>query len=273
VPALSDSQSVQVEQADASFHYLAATWLRFSIGAGGWHSEQSSAPEGLAEIEIREDTWNAAVGARVNEPWVDSIRTAVLGGTSSSVHARSSVHAIPKQLILSAGIDQLWYTSREDLDLGLDGEQLNELRARVRAEYRFLTGEGTTGKYFYDLALADDSVIDSYLGVSLQGDFSRISGASSVIDFTQLAPRTAMMTLGPTAGWGNGIWGLTGTAFIGLDPARDLPFGKLWGGSAGIHVIPSDGWRVSSLFEYVSESRTAIKGATWTALLGLNVNF
>lgn len=273
VPALSESESVLVEQADASIHYLAATWLRFSIGAGGWHTELGSAPEGLAEIEIREDTWNAAVGARVNEPWIDSIRTAVLGGTSSGVHARSSVQAIPKQLILSAGVDQLWYTSREDLDLGLGGEQLNELRARVRAEYRFLTGEGTTGQYFYDLALADDSVIDSYLGVSLQGDFSSISGSSSVIDFTQLAPRTAMMTLGPTAGWGNGTWGLTGTAFIGLDPARDLPFGRLWGGSAGIHVIPTDGWRVTSQFEYVSESRTAIKGATWTALLGLNVNF
>jgi hypothetical protein len=38
-------------------------------------------------------------------------------------------------------------------------------------------------------------------------------------------------------------------------------------------VVPSDGWRVSTLFEYVSESRTTLKGATWTAAIGLNVNF
>jgi tetratricopeptide (TPR) repeat protein len=273
IPALSESKSVQVEQADASVHFVVANWLRLSAGGGGWRSDLGSAPEGLAEIEVQKETWNAAVGARVNEPWIDSIRTAVLGGTASGAHAKTTIDAIPRRLILSGGIDQLWYKSREDLDLGLDGEQLSEFRARVRTEYRFLTGEGTTGKYFYDLALSDDSVIDSYLGVSVQGDFSSIRGSSSVMDFTQLPPRTAMLTLGPTAGWGNGTWGLAGTAFIGLDPARDIAFGKLWGGSAGIHVVPSDGWRVTSLFEYVSESRTTLKGATWTALLGLNVNF
>jgi len=273
VPALSESKSVQVEQADASIHYLPARWLRLSAGAGGWHSDLGSAPEGLVEIEAREETWNAGVSARVNEPWIDSIRTAVLGGTASGIHAKTTVNVLPRSLILSGAVDQLWYRSREDLDLELDGEQLGELRARVRAEYRFLTGEGTTGQYFYDLALSDDSVIDSYLGVSIQGDFSRIGGSSEVMDFAQLPPRTAMMTLGPTAGWGNGTWGLTGTAFIGLDPARDIPFGKLWGGSAGIHLIPAEGWRVTSVFEYVSESRTTLRGATWTGLLGLNVNF
>jgi hypothetical protein len=273
IPALSESKSVQVEQADGSVHFVVANWLRLSAGAGGWRSDLGSAPEGLAEIEVKEEAWNAAVSARVNEPWIDSIRTAVLGGTASGVHAKTTIDAIPRRLILSGGIDQLWYKSREDLELGLNGEQLSEFRARVRTEYRFLTGEGTTGKYFYDLALSDDSVIDSYLGVSVQGDFSSIRGSSPVMDFTQLPPRTAMLTLGPTAGWGNGTWGLTGTAFIGLDPARDIAFGKLWGGSAGIHVVPSDGWRVTSLFEYVSESRTTLKGATWTALLGLNVNF
>jgi hypothetical protein len=273
VPALSESKSVQVEQADASIHYLLTRWLRLSAGAGGWHSDLGSAPEGLAEIEVREETWNVGVSARVNEPWIDSIRTAVLGATASGVHAKTTVDAIPRRLIFSGAIDQLWYKSREDLDLGLDGEQLGEFRARARAEYRFLIGEGTTGKYFYDLALSDDSVIDSYLGVSLQGDFSHIGGSSSVMDFAQLPPRTAMMTLGPTAGWGNGTWGLTATAFIGVDPARDIAFGKLWGGSAGIHVVPSDGWRVSTLFEYVSESRTTLKGATWTAAIGLNLNF
>lgn len=273
VPALSSSESIQVEQAQASIHYLLTRWLRISGGAGGWHSELGSAPEGTAEIEVREETWNAGVSARFNEPWIDSIRTAVLGGTVSGVHAKTTVDAIPRRLIFSGGIDQLWYKSREDLDLGLGGEQLGEFRARARAEYRFLTGEGTTGKYFYDLALADDSVNDTYLGVSLQGDFSRIGGSSAVMDFAQLPPKTAMMTLGPTAGWANGTWGLTGTAFIGLDPARDIRFGKLWGGSAGIHVVPSDGWRVTSLFEYVSESRTTLKGATWTALLGVNLNF
>jgi len=273
VPALSESKSVQVEQADASIHYLLTRWLRLSAGAGGWRSDLGSAPEGLAEIEVREETWNVGVSARVNEPWIDSIRTAVLGATASGVHAKTTVDAIPRRLIFSGAIDQLWYKSREDLDLGLDGEQLGEFRARARAEYRFLIGEGTTGKYFYDLALSDESVIDSYLGVSLQGDFSHIGGSSSVMDFAQLPPRTAMMTLGPTAGWGNGTWGLTATAFIGVDPARDIAFGKLWGGSAGLHVVPSDGWRVSTLFEYVSESRTTLKGATWTAAIGLNVNF
>jgi hypothetical protein len=149
---------------------------------------------------------------------------------------------MPRQLILSGAVDRLWYKSREDLDLGLDGEQLGELRARVRAEFRFLTGEGTTGKYFYDLALADDSVIDSYLGISLQGDFSTIDGSSSVMDFAQLPPRTAMLTLGPTAAWGTGTVGPHGDGVHRSDPARDLR-SKAVGRIGGIHLVPSDGWR------------------------------
>jgi hypothetical protein len=224
-------------------------------------------------VELKEPTWDVAASATVNEPWIDSIRTAVLGGTANGAHARSTVNAIPRQLIFSGTLDRYWYKSREDLGLGLAGEQLEEFRARFRSEYRFWNGEGTTGKYFYDLSLADDSVIDSHLGLSLQGDFSHIGGSTSVIRFAQLPPRTEMVTLGPTASLANGTWGLAATAFAGMDPARNLSFGKLWGGSAGVHLVPSDSWRVTSLFDYVSESRTTVKGATWTALLGLNVNF
>ena len=273
VPALAESRSVQVEQADASIHYLLTRSLRLSAGAGGWRSELGSAPEGLAEIEWREETWNAGVSATANEPWIDTIRTAVLGATANALHAKTTVGILPRQLLLSGAVDRLWYESREDLGLGLEGEQVGETRARLRAEYRFWTGEGTTGKYFYDLSLADDSVIESYLGLSIQGDYSRIEGSSAVIDFAQLPRTTQMITLGPTAAWGNGTWGLTATAFVGLDPARDLRFGELYGGSAGILLVPSDGWRVTSQVEYISESRTTLKGSTWTGLVGLNVNF
>src|SRR4029453_3010406 len=88
VPALSESKSVQVEQADASIHFLLARWFRLSAGAGGWRSDLGSAPEGLIEIEVKEETWNVGLSARANEPWMDSIRTAVLGGTASGVHAK-----------------------------------------------------------------------------------------------------------------------------------------------------------------------------------------
>ena len=94
-----------------------------------------------------------------------------------------------------------------------------------------------------------------------------------MLRFTQLAPETEMITFGPTAGIANGTWGLSGSLFVGLDPARDLPFGKLYGGSAGLVLVPSDSWRLTSLFDYVSESRTTIKGATWTVTVGLNYNF
>ena len=82
-----------------------------------------------------------------------------------------------------------------------------------------------------------------------------------------------MISFGPTAAFANGTWGLTGSLFVGLDPARELSFGQLYGGAAGIILVPSAGWRITTQFDYVSESRTTIKGSTWTALFGLNVNF
>jgi hypothetical protein len=118
-----------------------------------------------------------------------------------------------------------------------------------------------------------DSVIDTHFGMSVQADYSRVSGSAALLAFTQLAPTTEMLSFGPTASWADGTWALLASAFVGLDPARDLSFGKLWGGSAGIHLIPHERWRITSSIEYVSESRTAVRGASWTGLIGLNYNF
>jgi tetratricopeptide (TPR) repeat protein len=273
VPALSSNESTRIEEADASFNYLVVPAFRVALAAGGWHSELDSGAEGTAELELKQDTWNADVLGSLNHPWDDNIRTAVLGGSRNGALGRSFVSAIPKRLLLSGGMEQWWYTSHEDGGKGLESERLAEFRARARTELRLWTGEGTTGQYFYDLALAQDSIIDSHLGVSVQGDYSKISGSSALLSFTQLAPTTEMFSLGPTASWANGVWGLSAAAFVGLDPARNLTFGKLWGGTAGLVLIPTDRWRFTSTFDYSSESRTAVKGASWTGLVGLNYNF
>lgn len=273
IKALGEDRSARVEQAEASIHYMIHPLLRISGGGGGWTGDAGSGAGGLAEIEFREETWNLALLARVNDPWIDTIRTAVLGGTRNMVQLGSFVAVVPGRLFLSGAVEQLWYQSNDDLGLGLSGEQLDELRVRARAEYRIFTGEGKTGRYFYDLPLRSESVVETHFGVSLQADLSELQGSDALLEFTQLAPTTQMISIGPTAGWANGTWGLTGSLFVGLDPARDLDFGELYGGSAGILVIPSDGWRLLTQFEYVSESRTAIKGSTWTAIVGLNINF
>lgn len=273
VKAFSEERSARIEQADATIHYKIHPLLRLSAGAGGWNNETTSGAGGLAEIEFREETWNLGIAAWFNDPWVDSIRTAVLGGTRNDVQLRSFVAVLPGRLLLSGAVERLWYQAREDLDLGLEGEQLDEFRARARGEFRFWTGEGKTGEYFYDLALRGESVVESHVGLSVQADYSRLEGSEALLEFTQLAPTTQMISFGPTAGWANGTWGLITSLFVGLDPARDLKFGQLYGGSAGIILVPSEGWRITSQFDYVSESRTAIKGSTWTAIIGLNYNF
>src|SRR6185503_19526450 len=104
--------------------------------------------------------------------------------------------------------EQWWYVSHEDAGQGLDGEQLAELRARGWVEVRYWSGEGTTGQYFYDLTLSQDSVIDTHLGVSVQADYSRINGSAALRGFTQLPTATEMFSFGPTASWANGTWGL-----------------------------------------------------------------
>jgi tetratricopeptide (TPR) repeat protein len=273
VPALSSSESTQIQEMDASFNYLLVPAFRVALAAGGWHSDQGSGGEGTAEVELKEETWNAGLLASVNRPWDDNIRTAILGGTRNGGLGRTYVSAIPKRLLLSGSVEQWWDTSHEDGGKGLDAERLTELRARARTELRLWTGEGSTGQYFYDLALVQDSIVDSHFGWSVQADYSKVSGSSALLKFTQLAPTTEMYSLGPTASWANGIWGLSATAFVGLDPARNLTFGKLWGGTAGLVLIPADRWRVTSTFDYSSESNTAVKGASWTALVGLNYNF
>ncbi|RPH45139.1 MAG: hypothetical protein EHM91_07795 [Planctomycetota bacterium] len=273
IEALSDERSETIEQADVGVHVLLFSALKLSAGGGGWHSDSGSEAGGSAEIEVRQETWNIALSGVFNDPWADTIRTAVLGATRHAAQLRSFVAAVPQRLLLSGSIEGLRYESHQDLDLGLDGEQLSEMRARARVEFRLLSGEGKAGQYFYDLALRNESVVESHLGISAQADYSRLTGSDEMLAFTQLAPETEMITFGPTAGLANGTWGVTGSLFVGLDPARDLPFGKLYGGSAGLILIPTDGWRITSLFDYVSESRSTIKGATWTATVGLNYNF
>jgi tetratricopeptide (TPR) repeat protein len=273
IPALSTNESTQVEEADASFNFLIVPAFRLALAAGGWHSDIDSGAEGTAELELKKDTWNVGLLASANRPWDDNIRTAILGGSRNGGVGRSFVSAIPQRLLLSGAVEQWWYTSHEDGGKGLDAERLSEIRARARTELRLSTGEGSTGQYFYDLTLAQDSVIDTHFGISVQADYSKISGSSALLGFTQLAPTTEMYSLGPTASWADGTWGLSATAFVGLDPARDLTFGKLWGGTAGLVLIPADRWRITSTFDYVSESRTAVKGASWTGLVGLNYNF
>jgi len=277
VPALavneSTNESTQIEEADASFNFLVVPAFRLALAAGGWHSDLDSGVEGTTELELKQDTWNAGLLGAVNRPWDDNVRTAILGGTRSGGLGRTFVSAIPQRLLLSGAIEQWWYTSHEDGGKGLDAERLAEIRARARTELRLFSGEGSTGQYFYDLALAQDSVVDTHVGLSVQADYSRISGSSALLKFTQLAPETEMFSLGPTASWANGTWGLSATAFVGFDPARDLTFGKLWGGTAGLVLIPAERWRITSTFDYVSESRTAVKGASWTGLIGLNYNF
>jgi tetratricopeptide (TPR) repeat protein len=273
VPALKTNESAQIEEVDASFNYFLVPALRLALAAGGWHSDIGSGAEGTAEVELKQDTWNADLGAAVNRPWDDNIRTAMLGGSRNGALGRTFVTAIPQRLLASGAVEQWWYTSHDDAGKGLDAEQLAEIRARARTELRIWSGEGATGKYFYDLSLADDSIIDSHFGVSVQADYSRITGSSALLKFTQLAPTTEMFSMGPTASWANGTWGLSATAFVGLDPARDLTFGKLWGGTAGVVLIPAERWRISTTFDYVSESRSAVKGASWTGLIGLNYSF
>jgi tetratricopeptide (TPR) repeat protein len=273
IEALSDERSERIEQAEASVHVLLFSALKLSAGGGGWRSDSASEAGGTAEIEVRQEHWNLAVSGVFNDPWADTIRTAVLGATRHAAQLRSFVAAVPQRLLLSGSIEGLRYESQQDLDLGLDGEQLSEMRARGRIEFRLLSGEGKAGQYFYDLRLRDESVLESHLGISAQADYSHLQGSEPMLAFTQLAETTEMITFGPTAGIANGTWGLAGSLFVGLDPARDLPFGKLYGGSAGLILVPSDGWRLTTLFDYVSESRTTIKGATWSATVGLNTNF
>jgi tetratricopeptide (TPR) repeat protein len=270
---LPQRSTVQVEDAEAWINYLAVPALRLSAAAGGWHSDVRSSAEGLAEIEFRKETWNVGVMGAFNDAWDDGLRAAALGGSRNGVQARTFVTAIPQRLQLSGGIEQWWYESHDDAGRNLDGEKLDEFRARARTELRLWTGEGSTGKYFYDLWLVQDSAVDTHLGMSLQADYSRIGGSAALLSFTQLPPSTEMVSFGPTASWADGTFGLSATAFVGFDPARNLAFGKLWGGSAGIVLIPADRWKILTSTEYTSESRTAIKGSSWSALVGLHYNF
>src|SRR6185503_3183390 len=185
-PALPERTSIQVEEAEASFNYLPVSAFRMAAAAGGWHSDVGSGVEGLAELEVRTDTWTAGLTGTFGDAWDDSLRAAVLGGTRNGVQARTFVSAIPQRLSIGGGVEQWWYVSHEDAGQGLDGEQLAELRARGRVEVRYWSGEGTTGQYFYDLTLSQDSVIDTHLGVSVQADYSRINGSAALRGFTQL---------------------------------------------------------------------------------------
>src|SRR5205809_5049504 len=101
-------------------------------------------------------------------------------------------------------------------------------------EIRLWNGEGTVGRYFYDLPLAREAAIQSHLGFALEYVYADLRASPSLISVVGLSPRSEMVTVGPTAALAGGGWGLFANAFLGEDRAREILFGKLWGGTGGV---------------------------------------
>ncbi len=269
VAVLGEERSAALEWVEASAHVGAGGGLTLGAGAGAWAAEGSGDALGLAEAEIRSERAYLFLRGDGRAPWKDSLETAVLEGTRHQVSVQGGI--VPwKPLFLSAGADWMAYEARAE---GLEGEAADEIRARLRAEWRFWASEAALGPGFFDLSLRDEAFLQSFVGVFVQGELAETGGSEALLSFAQLIPSSRLIALGPTAGWANRSAGIAGSFFVAQDGPRDFAWGDLWGGSLQGALTVTDGWRLVSAFEYISEQRQADGGAGWTWTAGFNVNF
>lgn len=272
VSGLEGDQSENIEEVNLGLHYMLSSRLRVGGGAGDWHGSHGDTIEGFAEAELREPGWGLGLRGRYGDPWTDSIGAMVRGGAQDLIEGTLSI-TIADWLGLSAGVEQRWYRVPDIPEHGWEAETAHELRGRARIDVPFWKGEGTVGRYFYDPPLAREGVLQTHLGIGFQYDYADLQASQTLLNVVGLAPKTEMLTLGPSVAFAGGGWGVFGGGFIGSDRARDIPFGKLWGGSGGLIVTCYDRWRFGGSLEYVNEQRLAGGGPSWAANLGLNYNF
>jgi len=272
VNALGSDESFDLEKAEATLHYHLAPGIRVGAGAGAWRSTLVAEGLGLFEADVRGPSWSVALFGEFQGPWADSIEAVAAGGLRHRLELQAGVSPFAG-FTLSGAAERLWYQAQEDHGLGFEGEAAEELRLRGRAEFRFLSGDEAVGRNFFDLYLRDETFVETHLGIAAQADVAELDGSDELLSFVQRVPSVRAVMVGPTAGFAGDGWGVAATAWAGMDSARDLAPGELWGGSIQFVATPGDHWKVSTSFDYVSEQTQTTGGAAWSLTLGVNYNF
>lgn len=272
VLALGEDRAVSLERADALFFYRLTPEFRVGGGVAGWHSDLGEAASGILEATYETGEVALDLFGEFDGPWMETLEAALLGGTRHRLAAQASASPLERLFVLAA-VERLRYQASDDAEFGPAGETAEEFRARARVEFRLWTGKGSAGRYFYDLPLRRESSFGTHVSLFAQADYAKLDGDEPLVRFVQLLPESRMLTAGPSAGWAGKDWAVTGSFFIGQDDARDLGFGRLWGGSAGAVATFADEWKFGAFFDYVNEQRQAAAGSAWTFTFGLNHNF
>jgi hypothetical protein len=243
--------------------------LQLGGGLLAWNGEGGAMVGALLEATLRGDRWWAGFDAEINGPWTDSVEAGVLGGVRHVAQLEGGFSPFAR-FTLSGAVEQAWYSAEET---DLSGESVSEFRLRLRSEYRIWQGEGVVGRHFFDAALRQESLIETFVGVGVQYDSVTTSGSDELMEFAQLVPRSNMISIGPNAGYAGDGWGVTGNLFVGIDSARDLALGDLFGGSVTFVVLPSDRWKLGGSMQYWSEQLESTSGSAWVLTIGGNYNF
>jgi tetratricopeptide (TPR) repeat protein len=271
-PEPGEAGSITVEDAEFGFHYMLLPKLRAGVEVGGWQSDVTSSVDGCADLEWRDSTLSVFVSGRWAAPWTDSVGTMELG--ASGPRAGAALSWSPRAwLTLSASGEERWYQASSSSEIGFAQDTATELVAHGRLAVFLYRGQGSVGKYFYDLPLLHDEEIRTHVGLAVQGDFADVRAPADLLSAVLVAPRTEILTVGPTLAWAGSGWGLFAAGGVGADPARNLPFGHLWQGTAGVVLTLSDTCKLGASIDYVNEQTLTIGGASYRATVGLNVNF
>jgi tetratricopeptide (TPR) repeat protein len=272
VSARDADESFDLERADAVLHYHLAPGVRVGGGGGGWRSSLAAEAFGIVEADVRGSLGSFSLAGEVQGPWADSIEALAVGGRRHHAEAQAGFWPLAG-LSLSGAAERLAYEAQEDADPGLRGATADETRLRGRAELRFLSGEDPVGRNFFDLYLRDEVLVETHLGLAAQADYAGFDGDEALVTFLRRAPSVRAILAGPTAGYAGNGWGVSAAAWVGMDSARDLAPGELWGGSIQFVATPADSWKLSASFDYVSEQSQTPGGAARSLTVGVNYNF
>lgn len=272
VAALGNREAAVLERAEAAWGAELAPGLRLEVGVGGWRSDEAAAPLGLFEAVWRGSAASLALAGEFRAPWTDSVETVRVGGERYRAAVEGAWSPL-EALVLGAGIERLGYAAAGGVLEEVDGARAEEWRGRAVVEMRFLRGDGAAGGAFFDAALREGGALGTYLAMAARFEVATLEGDDALLNAVQRVTRLRTWTVGPTAGWAAGSWGVAGSAYAGADGERDLGVGALWGGSVSLLATWEDRWKAFASGEYVSESALVEGGRAWAVTLGLQHNF
>lgn len=269
-----ESISHSLYELDIGGMYFYSPEVRFIGALVGGVSGNVLMP-GLRGAAIYDNRSGISLASSMNiwVPWNENTISAEEGGRTTGLNALATLPLAERlNLGLNGAID--WRAVEEEAFSGISSEG-TRFQGGINAEWYFWKrAQRRVGGNFLDINTMSNSAVTT--GANLYAAVLASSYVGRPEDpRVPVTERSFDQRIGLNAAYAfNHHLGLSASAYIGYDPARNIDFGKLYGFNSRLEMVPNAKIKMYLDFSMDSESTDGIgEGKTWYAGGGFNYGF